>query len=79
MRGHTMTKSTNSDKDKCKIPQSINPHNPPANFTGHIEPEHVGGKRYWKCNDCGEESIVWTHEALYSEWMHDDDCPQGIL
>jgi hypothetical protein len=41
-------------------------------YTLHTEPEHVGGERYWRCEECGGESIFGRDSIL-----HYEDCSEG--
>lgn len=58
---------------------STNPHHPPEGFTSHVEPHEVGGKRYWKCDHCGAESIYWRAEDMKSEFVHRDGCDNPVV
>jgi hypothetical protein len=52
----------------------ISPYDPPTGFSAHREPRAVGGKRYWKCQYCGVESIWWRERDMTSERIHKDYC-----
>lgn len=54
--------------------ESINPYDPPAEFSRHYEPPEVGGEGYWRCEECGAESISWKRREMYSEFVHEDGC-----
>lgn len=36
-------------------------------YTRHREPDHVGGALYWRCEECGGESIFGRESILHYE------------
>jgi hypothetical protein len=42
-------------------------------YTYHIEPPHVGGERYVRCEECGSESIPADPERV----LHREGCSEG--
>jgi hypothetical protein len=68
--GGTVEKSTGDDKTPESGNESCSSDDP--EITYHTEPEHVGGERFARCEECGAEVV----EDCYGEFalVHDPDC-----
>lgn len=48
----------------------------PVQYSTHIEPAHVGGQRYVRCEACGAELLCSLGGA--DRMTHAADCPASI-
>jgi hypothetical protein len=44
-----------------------------ASYTYHREPQHVGGAKYVRCEECGAESVPADPDRI----LHRSECTEG--
>jgi hypothetical protein len=44
-------------------------------YTEHVEPDHVGGKRYVRCESCGRELLLSLGGT--EKLVHAEGCPNA--